>query len=226
MGANSLISTEISSSVTSDNQRSCTIENNHLSLSAPFSSSTINSLREKLWINKLKSTKEILLPPVESQSATTKDDIESNNANNKISTKIFQLPLPLIKSKINKSPSKQRSQPKSIEQKLDMPAVLSEKKETITATSISKIFTSKQRYHALMSNQTSSNTTHQTRTEKQQLRSTAIPAITKSKYQRIQWDEPYVGVRLDPPTPPCSPSLFVRPQGKGTHRMGHHTSFE
>jgi hypothetical protein len=33
-----------------------------------------------------------------------------------------------------------------------------------------------------------------------------------SKYSRTKWDEPYIGVRFDPPTPPCSPSLFNWPQ--------------
>jgi hypothetical protein len=33
-----------------------------------------------------------------------------------------------------------------------------------------------------------------------------------SKFPERKWDEPYVGVRFDPPTPPCSPSLFRWPQ--------------
>jgi hypothetical protein len=36
-----------------------------------------------------------------------------------------------------------------------------------------------------------------------------ITTTSISKYSQAKWTEPYVGLRLDPPTPPCSPLLFV-----------------
>jgi hypothetical protein len=39
--------------------------------------------------------------------------------------------------------------------------------------------------------------------------STIIAATSISKYSERKWEEPYIGLRLDPPTPPSSPTLFV-----------------
>jgi hypothetical protein len=38
--------------------------------------------------------------------------------------------------------------------------------------------------------------------------SSVITTKSLSKYSEAKWFEPYVGLRFDPPTPPCSPSLF------------------
>lgn len=32
---------------------------------------------------------------------------------------------------------------------------------------------------------------------------------SSSKFEQSKWDEPYTGARIDPPTPPCSPSLLM-----------------
>lgn len=37
--------------------------------------------------------------------------------------------------------------------------------------------------------------------------SETMMTTSKLKFSQTKWDEPYVGVRFDPPTPPCSPSL-------------------
>jgi hypothetical protein len=38
--------------------------------------------------------------------------------------------------------------------------------------------------------------------------SSVITTKSLSKYSEENWSEPYVGLRFDPPTPPCSPSFF------------------
>ncbi|CAF0878680.1 unnamed protein product [Rotaria sp. Silwood1] len=41
--------------------------------------------------------------------------------------------------------------------------------------------------------------------------STILTTTSRSKYSGKKWDEPYIGLRFDPPTPPCSPSLYIWP---------------
>jgi hypothetical protein len=107
-----------------------------------------------------------------------------------LAVKVYELSLPSHKQKTKKSLSKRRTRPKS-----------SEKKEARPRTpSASK------RKRQVSTNRNSSNT------KKQSSLSTTITTTPRSRYSQAKWDEPYVGLRFDPPTPPCSPSLFMWPQ--------------
>ncbi|CAF4410388.1 unnamed protein product, partial [Adineta steineri] len=82
----------------------------------------------------------------------------------------------------------------------------SDKKETTTTSSATTTSTSKTKQ------QTSSNKSNRITIKKQHSLSTVITTIPRSKYEQINWEEPYIGIRFDPPTPPCSPSLFIWPE--------------
>jgi hypothetical protein len=140
------------------------------------------------------------LSPIQSECGFIDGNNEIQNEITTITTKLYKLPLPSIKPKMSKSLSKRRSRSKSLEKKPVIPS----KEKTITSlpdTSVPK-----------RKRQPSSNKSHRTAIKKQQSLSTVMTTTPRSKYERIKWDEPYIGVRFDPPTPPCSPSLFVWPQ--------------
>jgi len=139
----------------------------------------------------MNSSKLIEEKPIQRESPIINHDNEINI----IATKLYKLPLPSNKPKVPKSTLKRKLRSKSSEKKSTKLSTTSEKKETISLpnTSVSK-------------------SKHRTTIKKQQSLSPIITTIARSKYEQIKWDEPYVGVRFDPPTPPCSPSLFVWPE--------------
>jgi hypothetical protein len=154
-------------------------------------------------MNSFKSVIEKPLSPIRSESAMIDDDNEIDT----ITTKIYKLPLPTNKPKTNKSISKKGSQSKSLEKKSMISSTFLEKKEKPSTTSVTNTSVAKQTH------QTSLNKSHRSITKKQeQSLSRIITTIPRSKYERRKWDEPYIGRRLDPPTPSPSPSLFVWPQ--------------
>jgi hypothetical protein len=102
-----------------------------------------------------------------------------------ITTKVYKLSLPSAKPKTRKFPPRKKIQLKSLE------------KNQIRPLSASK------RKHQGSTNQTSGN-----KSEASTL-STIMKTIPRSKYSQTKWTDPYVSFRFDPPTPPCSPSLFV-----------------
>jgi len=141
-------------------------------------------------MNLFKSNEDLSLSNIPNEKTIINDDNEINT----ITTKFYKLPLPSSKPKTNKPTSKKVSRSKSLE-----------KKETITLLPNTPL---PKRRH-----QTASNKSHQSTTKKQQQTlSTVITTTPRSKYEQSKWDEPYVGVRFDPPTPPPSPSLFIWPQ--------------
>ncbi|CAF3645907.1 unnamed protein product [Rotaria sordida] len=106
-----------------------------------------------------------------------------------ITTKVLKLLLPEEKTKLKKrSLRRRRSRSKSLDKRL------------VRTPSASK------RKHPILTDQNSSN-----RSKPSSL-STILKTIPKSKYSARKWDEPYIGLRFDPPTPPCSPSLYIWPQ--------------
>lgn len=127
---------------------------------------------------------------------------------NTLTTKIYKLPLPSNKPKMNnKSNIKRKSRPKSAEKKPPIPSKVMERKEAIRSPSVPNPMNSKRK------NPNPSNKPHRTLTKKQQQSlSTIISTTARSRYERARWEEPYTGIRFDPPTPPCSPSLFLWPQ--------------
>ncbi|UJR10592.1 hypothetical protein I4U23_014789 [Adineta vaga] len=146
----------------------------------------IISSREKLpKMDRLKSSEEKIFTPVQS-----KPSIIENKKPISVKTKLYKLPLPSNKAQIDKPLIKRKPQNKFIEP------------STTPVSSNTK-------------EQTSSNKPHRTTTttiKNQNPLSTMITTTPRSKYEQISWEEPYVGVRFDPPTPPCSPFLYVWPQ--------------
>jgi hypothetical protein len=117
--------------------------------------------------------------------------IHADNEINRLTTKFYKLPLPSNKLKLNKSSSKKGSRSKFLEKKpLISPTLLEKKQTTTTTTSAPK-----------RRQQTASNKSHRPKTTIKKQRS-----LSKTM---TNWDEPYIGVRYDPPTPPCSPSLSI-----------------
>jgi hypothetical protein len=173
IGSSCSILTKVPSSIASDQQ----------------SLSVINSLRETT--PPMNSSKLIEQKPIQRESPSINNDNEISI----IATKLYKLPLPSNKPKVNKSTLKRKLRSKSSEKKSTKLSTSSEKKETISLpnTSVSK-------------------SKHRTTIKKQQSLSPIITTMARSKYELMKWDEPYVGVRFDPPTPPCSPSLFVWPE--------------
>jgi hypothetical protein len=141
---------------------------------------------------------------IKSDRLIIKDDAEVDDQINTITTKIYELPLPLNKPKVKKVIPKRGSRSKSLEKKPVIPSTSLEKKET--TASVPK------RRRRTPTNQTPSNKPPRSPTKKQQPLSTVMTTTARSKYEQGRWDAPYVGVRFDPPTPPCSPSLFLWPQ--------------
>ncbi|CAF1180743.1 unnamed protein product [Rotaria sordida] len=193
--------TNISSPTISDKQTSFIREESHL-----FLPQIISSNERMPSMNELKLIREKFLPPIKSKNTVINDDNKLAHEINTIATKVYRLPLPSYKPKINKSILKQELL-KPLEKK---PAITTfvERKETtpLPNTSISK------RRRQKITDRKSSTKSHQTPTNKQQFISTVMPTTLNSKYERKKWDEPYVGVRYDPPTPPCSPLSVVCPQ--------------
>ena len=115
-----------------------------------------------------------------------------------ITSKVYRISLPEQKPKqTKKSPSKRRTRPKSTEKKA--PRTLSASKRKRPASSNRKS------------------------TDKSEL-SSMITTISRSKYSQKRWDQPYVGLRFDPPTPPSSPSLFIHIQDSDPD--DHESSYE
>jgi hypothetical protein len=100
-----------------------------------------------------------------------------------VTTKVFKLSVPIDQSKKNK-----KSQTRKI-----IHSKSPDKRET-QASSASK----RKRQESISK-----------RSMNKSELSTIMAATSISKYSQRRWDEPYVGHRLDPPTPPCSPSLFI-----------------
>ena len=146
------------------------------------------------------------------QSSATRDDLISMNSSksslpidneiNALTSKIYKLPLPSNHSKLNKSILKKRS--KSLERKPTIASKSNEKKETKPVPSVSNTPVPKQRKTPIPSNKSQRSITK----KQQQSLSTVMTTTPRSKYGPQSWDEPYVGTRFDPPTPPSSPSYF------------------
>ena len=180
-----------SSPIVSDKQSSFIKEDN-------FYLPQIISPREKTSsANMFKYIEETSLSPIPSESTIISENNEVQKEINTITTKMYKLPLPSNKLKINKPFTKRGSRLTLIEKKPGIPPTSIEKKEKTTTTSQPDTSLSKQK------RQISSKKPHPTTTKNQQ----PLPTIPVQR-----WDEPYVGVRFDPPTPPCSPSLFIWPQ--------------
>ncbi|CAF2376408.1 unnamed protein product [Rotaria sp. Silwood2] len=196
--SNSSFATNASSATISDKQTSFIKEESPLSF--PY---IVSSEEKTPPMNELKLIKEKLLPPIESNNMVTNDNNEIEHKINTITTKIYRFPLPSNKPKIIKPISKQDLL-KPLEKKSSIGTFV-EKKETTSLpnTSISK------RRRQKTTDRKSSSKSHRTTTKKQQFISTVVPTTLNSKYERTKWDEPYVGVRCDPPTPPCSPLSVV-----------------
>jgi hypothetical protein len=150
-------------------------------------------------MNLFKSNEDQFLSTIPNENTIINDDHEINT----ITRKFYKLPLPS-----NKPISKKVSRSKSLEKK-----VIVEKKETIIVLPNTSL--PRQR-HQTVSNKSHQSTTtikkQQQQQQQQQALSTVITTTPRSKYEQTKWDEPYVGVRFDPPTPPPSPSLFIWPQ--------------
>ena len=145
-------------------------------------------------------------------SLVESDDTIINGESTEISTlttKIYKLPLPSDKPKRNnKSNNKKKSRrPRSLERKPVPTSKIIERKEEEEGIR-TPLLPNPKRKNPILSNKS-----HRTLTKKQQQSlSTIISTTARSKYERARWEEPYTGIRFDPPTPPCSPSLFRWPQ--------------
>jgi hypothetical protein len=161
-------------------------------------------------MNQLKLNEDKSLSTVLSESLIINDD---DNEINTITTKIYKLPLPSYKPKLNKLISNQRLRSKSLEKKPIISSKLFEIKESGTTTPPSSNTS-----HSKRRQETPTNKSHRSRAtitkqqQQQQSLSTVMTTTARSKYEQIKWDEPYVGVRFDPPTPPSSPTLFIWPK--------------
>ncbi|CAF0966357.1 unnamed protein product [Adineta ricciae] len=133
-----------------------------------------------------KLSEEKTFTPVQSKYSTTE-----NNKPTTVKTKVYKLPLPSNITQNNKTLITRKPKSKQI--------------EAFAASSIAK---TKESASTNRSQQTTATTVIKT---KHPL-STVMTTTSRSKYERINWEEPYVGVRFDPPTPPCSPSLFLWPE--------------
>jgi hypothetical protein len=133
-------------------------------------------------------------PPIESECT---DEI------NTLTSKIYQFPLPSNHPQPTKSILKKRS--KSLERKPIVSTTIIEKKEIKSVSPpVSNIIPISKRKNSILSNKS-----HRSLTKKQQQSlATVITTTPRSKYGPNKWDEPYIGPRFDPPTPPSSPSYF------------------
>lgn len=135
--------------------------------------------------------------------------MNSDNDINTITTKIYKLPLPSNQLKTNKSTTKRRTRSKSLDKKPPLPSTLVERKEPTHSSTTS---VSKRRQQTAL-NKSQQSTTAAIKKQQSSL-STVITTTPRSKYEHIKWDEPYVGIRFDPPTPPCSPATFTWPENE------------
>jgi hypothetical protein len=152
-------------------------------------------------MNSFKSFEDKSLETIKSEHTVTNDD--DKNEINSLTTKMYRLPLPSSRPKTTKSILKTRSRSKSLERKAMIPSRLIERKETKPTPLLANTPVPKRK------NRTPSNKSHRSISKKQQQSLlTVITTTPRSKYEPLKWDEPYIGVRYDPPTPPSSPSYF------------------
>ncbi|CAF1146757.1 unnamed protein product [Adineta steineri] len=202
--------TECPSPIIFDNQSSFIKEENHVSLSRTVSLSIIDLSKEKHspMNNSLKLIDQKHLSPIQSKCSiiNNNDDNKIPNETNLITARLYKLPLPSAKPRVSRISIKHGSQTKSSEKKLAKNSSSDKKETTTTTSSVTTTSTSKTKQ------QTSSNKSNRITIKKQHSLSTVITTIPRSKYEQINWEEPYIGIRFDPPTPPCSPSLFIWPE--------------
>ncbi|CAF0829723.1 unnamed protein product [Rotaria sp. Silwood1] len=205
--SNSSFATNASSPTISDKQSSFIKEDSHICLPQILSSDEKASLMTELKLIEKKP-----LPPIQNNNTVINNDNEIKHKINTITTKIYRFPLPSNKPKTKKQISKQELL-KPLEKKTAI-ATFVERKETTSLpnTSVSK------RRRQRTTDRKSSTKLHQITTKKQQYISTVVPTTLNSKYERTKWDEPYVGHRCDPPTPPCSPLSIASPRDNGQDR--------
>ncbi len=176
---------------TRDSSDHFTTESSTLVLSDKQSSSTKEE--DQLIPSSMNSSKSSPPPPIESECS---DEI------NTLTSKIYQLPLPSNHPQPTKSILKKRS--KSLERKPIVSTTIIEKKEIKSVSPVSNIIPISKRKNSILSNKS-----HRSLTKKQQQSlATVITTTPRSKYGPNKWDEPYIGPRFDPPTPPSSPSYF------------------
>jgi hypothetical protein len=113
-----------------------------------------------------------------SDSQIIEDVSQAQSRSKPIITKLYRFPLPSAKPRTRK-------------------------KSPSTGRSQSKSVEKKQTRPSSASKQT-----RQISTNPKSVLSSVITTKSISKYSQEKWFEPYVGLRFDPPTPPCSPSLF------------------
>ena len=178
----------------SDNESLIIKKDNSPLLPAIVSSAVNNLPTENLAkMDLFKLSAEKTFTPVQSKYSTTE-----NNKPIAVKTKVYKLPLPSNITQNNKTLITRKSKSKQI--------------EAFASASIAKTKES-------VSMNRSQRTTATTVIKTKHPLSTVMTTTSRSKYERINWEEPYVGVRFDPPTPPCSPSLFLWPQDsdRGVH---------
>ena len=104
-----------------------------------------------------------------------------------VTAKVYEFTVPPTKKKTKKVSSKQRKRSKSIE-----------KKDNNANAAL------KGNHHVLINTYSSIKSSTSSKKSKSTTKTTP-----PSKYSEEKWEEPYVGVRYDPPTPPCSPSVLL-----------------
>ena len=109
-----------------------------------------------------------------------------------ITTKFYKISLPSAQPKLAKIPPPRKSRSKSIEKQTNKTTSTSRRKSQISKTR--------------KSGNKRQSSTSLTRTK------TTTKSRSTSKQLKLQWTAPYVGFRVDPPAPPCSPSIFSQLQ--------------
>ncbi|CAF2095828.1 unnamed protein product [Rotaria magnacalcarata] len=180
----------------------------HIDKESQFSSPQIILSNEKLIprMDQSKYTEEKPSSLIDrNNSLSNDDDVELQEKIKKITTKMYRFPLPSNKPKTNTVISK-HTLLKPLEKQPHSTTTTVNKKEPSTTSANTSIV---KRKRQKTSDRKCSNKSNRTTTKKQQFISAVAQTVLKSKYERTKWDQPYVGIRKDPPTPPCSPSPLI-----------------
>ena len=131
----------------------------------------------------------------ESHRASAHKDSNVLRGGSTLATRIYQLPLPHKQSRGKPSTARRDSKSQLPTRPFYMPSVSPTTKELRrTPPSIRSAPVSERALQRSM-----------------QVTSSVMKTLDRSLCDEARWDDPYVGCRLDPPTPPCSPSLTDRP---------------
>ena len=109
--------------------------------------------------------------------------------------RVYTFSAPAVKKNVKLPPPDRRTRSKS-----------AGKKETRKASA-------SKRKRQLSGNQSLSSKSYQLLSKRQ-----ISLASANSKYRCMKWDEPYVGIRRDPPTPPCTPAFPIDKDESNEHR--------